>query len=160
MTTTRSRLMAFLTVVAVLGVGVAIGVAVDRSLLRRQSDMSRERRGGEGGSPFGMMGESQDTAARNRMRGHIVKRLTDDLTLTPAQAQQVDAIFATRERQLDSLRARVGPRLDSLRDGMRLALDSVLSPSQRVKAAERRAKWQERRRRGGGDRERHSRDER
>lgn len=159
MTTPRSRLMALLTVLAVLGVGVAIGVAVDRSLLRRQTDLSRQRRGG-GGSPFGMIGESPDTAAQNRMRGRIVKRLTSQLTLTPAQAQQVDAIFATRERQLDSLRAHVGPRLDSLRDGMRLAIDSVLTPAQRVKATEMRAKWQERHRHGDDDRERRSRDER
>lgn len=159
MTTTRSRLMALLTVVALLGVGVAIGMAADRSLLRRQTDRSRERRSG-GGSPFGMMGEPQDTAARNRMRGHIVKRLTDELTLTPAQTQQVNAIFATRERQLDSLRARVSPRLDSLRDGLRLAIDSVLTPAQRVKATEMRAKWQERRRRGNDDRERREEHER
>lgn len=154
MTTPRSRLMALFTVLAVFGVGVAIGVAADRSLLRRQSDGSRERRGG--GRPFSVMGEPQDTSARNRMRSRIVKRMTDELTLTPAQAQQVDAIFATNERQLDSLRAQVGPRLDSLRHGMQIAIDSVLTPAQRVKATAMRAKWRERHRHGAGDRERRS----
>ena len=161
MTTPRSRVMALLTVLAVLGVGVAIGVAVDRSLLRRQSDRSHDHRGGRGGgSSFGMMGDSQDTATRNRMRGRIVKRLTDELALTTAQVRQVDAIFATRERQLDTLRAHIEPRLDSLRDGMQLAIDSMLTPSQRVKATAMRARWQDRRRRGGDDRGRGSRNER
>ena len=140
MTTPRSRIMALLTVLAVLGVGVAIGVAVDRSLLRRQSDRSHDHRGGRGGGrSFGMMGDLQDTATRNRMRGRIVKRLTDELALTAVQVRQVDAIFATRERQLDTLRAHI-------------AIDSMLTPSQRVKATAMRARWQDRRRRGGDDR--------
>jgi len=43
---------------------------------------------------------------------------------------------------------------------MRLAMESVLTPAQRVKATAMRATWQERHRHSGGDHQRRSRDER
>lgn len=148
MTTPRSRVMAVLTVLAMLGVGVAVGIAVDRSLLHRRGDVRTGGRGSGrgGGNPFGYISEPVDTANRNRMRVHIVKRITDELALTSAQAGAVDAIFARRELQLDSLRARVGPQLDSLRDQMRASIDSVLTPAQRVQFAESRKRMDARRR--------------
>jgi hypothetical protein len=161
MTTPRSRLMAVLTVVAILGIGVAVGVAIDRAVMRRNSDASRgSRYGGRGGGgPFGMMSEPVDTVSRNRMRARIVKRITDDLALTPAQATSVNAIFARRELQLDSLRMRVGPQLDSLRDQMRASMDSVLTAEQRVKFAATRTRVDARRRNGGShDHEQRDRD--
>lgn len=164
MTTPRSRVMAVLTVVALLGIGLAAGMAVERTTPRRGSDSSSRGwrgGGGRGGSPFGMITEPVDTASRNRMRARIVKRIADDLTLTPSQATAIDAIFARRELQLDSLRARVGPQLDSLRDQMRAAMDSVLTPEQRVKFAETRRRMDSRRRDGDGrDRDRDGRNER
>jgi hypothetical protein len=150
MTSPRSRWMALLTVVAMLAVGVALGIGVERRVLHQRPDY----RGGRGGGPFGMMSEPVDTASRNRMRARIVKRITDELVLTPAQAQSVDAIFARRELQLDSLRMRVGPQLDSLRDQMRVAIDSVLTPEQRLKFAEQRRRMDERRRAAEGQRRR------
>lgn len=148
MTTPRSRVMAVLTVLAMLGIGVAVGIAVDRSLLHRRSDARYGGRnsGRGGGNPFGYISEPVDTANRNRMRARIVKRIADDLALTAAQATAVDAIFARRELQLDSLRARVGPQLDSLRDQMRASMDSVLTPEQRAKSAESRKRMDARRR--------------
>ncbi len=149
MTTPRSRLMAILTVVAMLAVGVCIGVALDRNLLHRRGD-ARDRSRGRGG-PLGMMSEPVDTAGRSRMRERIVKRIADDLTLTQAQTLAVDSIFARHEMQLDSMRARVGPQVDSLRDRMRQSIDSVLTPEQRVKMAESRKKFDTRRRGNDGD---------
>lgn len=147
MTTPRSRVMAVLTVAAVLAIGTVLGVVLDRRVLHRRSDF---RGGRSGGGPFGMISEPPDTASRNRMRARIMKRLTDELALTPAQATAVDSIFAHRELQLDSLRARVGPQLDSLRDQMRASIDAVLTPEQRVKFAEQRRKMDARRHSGGG----------
>ena len=147
MTTPRSRVMAVLTVVAMLAIGICIGVALDRNLLHRRSDM-RDR--GRGRGPLGMMSEPVDTASRNRMRERIVKRITDDLSLTTVQAHAVDSIFARHETQLDSMRAHVGPQLDSLRDRMRQSIDSVLTPEQRTKFAESRKRF-DGRRRGNGD---------
>jgi hypothetical protein len=160
-TTPRSRTMAVLTVVAMLGIGVAIGVAVDRTILHRSTDQWRSGRGGGGGggggggrsgsnSPFGMMTEPTDTTSRNRMRARIVKRIADELALTPAQVTAIDAIFVRRELQLDSLRARVGPQLDTLRDHMRASMDSVLTPEQRAKWAEARKRMDARRQDGEG----------
>jgi hypothetical protein len=145
--------MAVLTVVAMLGIGVAIGVAVERTILHRNNDQWRNGRGGGrsgGGGPFGMMTEPTDTASRNRMRARIIARITDELALSPAQATAIDAIFIRRELQLDSLRARVGPQLDTLRDHMRASMDSVLTPEQRAKWAEARKRMDARRQGGEG----------
>jgi hypothetical protein len=141
--------MAVLTVLAMLAVGVFIGVGLDRGVQRWRAD-ARTGRGGRGGGPFGFVTEPVDTARRNQMRARIVKHITEDLTLTPVQAHLVDSIFARRELQLDSLRQRVGPQLDSLRDQMRLSIDAVLTPAQRVKFAEQRKKFDARRRSDGG----------
>ncbi len=151
MTTPRSRVMAVLTVVAVLAIGVVLGVVLDRRLLHRRGDVGGWRGGGrrDGGGSFGMSAEAPDTASRNRMRARIMKRITSEMALTAVQAHAVDSIFARREMQLDSLRARVGPQLDSLRDQMRASIDSVLTPEQRVKFAEQRRKMDARRREGG-----------
>jgi hypothetical protein len=145
--------MAVLTVVAVFTIGVLLGVVLDRRLLHRRSGGSWSGGRRDGGGPFGMMTAAPDTASRNRMRARIMKRITTEMALTPAQAHAVDSIFARRELQLDSLRARVGPQLDSLRDQMRASIDSVLTPEQRIKFAEQRRQM-DARRRGGGDAER------
>ena len=146
MTTPRSRAMAVLTVLAMLTIGVLAGVALDRTALRR-SRGNHPR----GGGPFGMITEAVDTAHRNRMRERIVKRFTDDLSLTPTQATAVNAIFARRELQLDSLRSRLGPQLDSLRQQMRLSIDSVLTADQRTKFTETSRKYDARRGESGGE---------
>ena len=148
MTTPRSRLLAILTVVAMLAIGTVAGVALERIVLHRRSD--HRPRGG--GGPLGVISDPVDTAGHNRMRAHIMKRITEDLSLTAPQAHAVDSIFARRELQLDSLRARVGPHLDSLRDQMRVSIDSVLTPDQRVKFAEQRKKFDARRKAGDGGR--------
>lgn len=144
MTTPRSRIMAVLTVLAAMTVGIVLGVVIDRRLLHRRSEFRSGRSGRDG--PFGMMTEPVDTASRNRMRARIIARITSELTLTPVQARTIDSVFARRELQLDALRARVGPQLDSLRDAMRGAIDSVLTAEQRVKFAEQRKKIDSRRR--------------
>ena len=150
MTTPRSRLMAGLTVVAMLAIGIVVGIGVDRRLLDRRPAYRGGNRGGGGGNPFGMIADPVDTASRNRMRARIVKRITDDLTLTADQARAIDAIFARNEAQLDSLRVYLRPRLDSLRTQMRASMDSVYTPEQRIKSAELRKQMEERRR-GGRD---------
>lgn len=148
MTTPRSKLMAVLTLLGALCVGVVIGVGVDRSMLHRRGAW----RGGRGpGGPFGMMGEATDTASRNRFRGRIMKRMTDELALTAAQVTSIETMFVRREQHLDSLRARVEPQLDSLRDQMRASIDSVLTPEQRTKFAEARRRMDQRRRGGSSD---------
>ena len=151
MTSPRSSAMAVLTVVAMLAIGIFAGIGLDRTVLRRHGGYSRGPGGGDRGGPLGSIGEPVDSAGRNRMRAHIVKRITDDLALTTTQSQSIDAIFVRRELQLDSLRSRVGPQLDSLRDHMRASIDSVLTPAQRIKFAELR-KQRDARRRDGDDR--------
>ncbi len=147
MTTPRSRVMAVLTVVAMLAIGIFAGIALDRGVLRKRNDFH----GGRGGGPLGVITDPVDSASRNRMRARIMKHITEDLTLTAAQAASIDLVFAHHELQLDSLRSHVGPQLDSLRSQMRASIDSVLTAEQRVKLAETRRKMDARRRgRGGG----------
>jgi hypothetical protein len=145
MTAPRSRVMAVLTVLAMLGIGIAIGVAADRLLLRRRWENRGFSRGGGPEGPLSMMRETPDTAIRNRMRARIIGRITTEMALTPVQARAIDSIFHRRELQLDSLRLRVAPQLDSLRLQMRASIDSVLTPEQRVRFAEQRKRMDERR---------------
>ena len=151
MSTPRSRAMAVLTVFAMLAIGVVVGIGLDRSVLRRRGDFRGGPGGGGHGGPLGVITEPVDTAHRSEMRARIVKRITEEISLTAAQSQAVEAIFARRELQLDSLRARVGPQLDSLRDQMQVSIDSVLTPEQRTKFAERRKARESRRRTGDRD---------
>lgn len=143
MTAPRSRVMAVLTVLAMLGIGVAIGVASDRALMRRRW----EGRGARGsGNPFGMIAGPVDTVARAETRARIVKRITADLTLSEPQVRAVDAMFRRRELQLDSIRLVLRPQMDAFRDQMRASMDSILTPEQRVKFAESRRRMDARRR--------------
>lgn len=142
MTLPRSRLLATLTILAVLGIGVVVGVSIDRMLLHRR-EAARPRTGS--GSPFGIIGEAPDTTGRRRMRERIVQRMTEELTLTAAQKVSIDSIFARRELQLDSLRNHVRPALDSMRSQMRSAIEAVLTPEQRTKFEESRKKREGRR---------------
>jgi Spy/CpxP family protein refolding chaperone len=139
--TDRSRIMAAVTVFMTLLLGVAIGVAADRTLLHSRRPDFRGR-----GGPFGMLGAPADTAMRNQMRTRVITRVTRELSLTPAQVSQISAIFARGENRLDSVRVSVSPRLDSVRMQMRAAIDSVLTPEQRVKFAAARQRMEGRRR--------------
>jgi Spy/CpxP family protein refolding chaperone len=158
MTLPRSRMMAGLTVLAMLGIGIAIGIAVDRTMLHRgfgrggswgSNGGGRSGRGDMGS--LGMIGNSApDSAARQRYRARMIGRMREDLSLTPVQERAIDSIFVSREGQLEALRQRVRPPLDSLRDQLRVSIDAVLTPEQRTKFAEQRKRMDERRRDGGG----------
>ena len=150
MTLPRSRLMATLTILAVLCLGTVIGVALDRTLLNRRPDNWRGggSRGGGPPSPFGFLGnEAPDSAERLRMRTRVIGRMRESLTLTDAQATALDSVFAHHESQLDSIRRLVRPRLDSLSAEMRAGTDGILTPEQRTKLTEIRKQRAERRRR-------------
>jgi Spy/CpxP family protein refolding chaperone len=144
MTEPRSRQMALLTVAASVVLGIGAGVLLDRAVLHRRPP----GRGPRGGM-MAMLADRPDSATRARERARIVGRMTEELSLTPAQVTQVDQLFAQREDQLDAIRVRIRPALDSLRDAMRQSMDSVLTPEQRTKFAAIRARMEARVRQGG-----------
>ena len=107
MTRTRGLAAAFY-LTAVL-VGAAIGVTVDRWVLR--DSWTREMR---------------DPRA---MRGRIAEELAFDAT----QRAALDSILDTRNRRMDSLMAPVRPGIDSVSREAREAFDRLLTPEQRTK---------------------------
>ena len=107
MTRTKGLAAAFY-LTAVL-VGAAIGVTVDRWVLRES--WTREMR---------------DPRA---MRGRIAEELAFDST----QRAGLDSLLDTRNRRMDSLMAPVRPGIDSVSLEAREAFDRLLTPEQRTK---------------------------
>ncbi len=107
MTRTKGLAAAFY-LTAVL-VGAAIGVTVDRWVLRES--WTREMR---------------DPRA---MRGRIAEELAFDST----QRAGLDSLLDTRNRRMDSLMAPVRPAIDSVSREAREAFDRLLTPEQRTK---------------------------
>jgi hypothetical protein len=107
MTRTKGLAAAFYLMAVV--VGAAIGVTVDRWVLRES--WTREMR---------------DPRA---MRGRIAEELAFDST----QRAGLDSLLDTRNRRMDSLMAPVRPGIDSVSREAREAFDRLLTPEQRTK---------------------------
>ena len=107
MTRTKGLAAAFY-LTAVL-VGAAIGVTVDRWIVRER--WTREMR---------------DPRA---MRG----RIAEELAFDSAQRAGLDSLLDTRNRRMDSLMAPVRPGIDSVSREAREAFDRLLTPEQRTK---------------------------
>jgi len=103
MTRTKTVVLAFYLGAALAG--AAIGVAVDRSVVREQPHWYDRR----------------------EMR----TRFFDDLHLTPAQRDSATAIFDERNRRDSTLTAPVRPAMDSASDRVRQRLLQLLTPEQK-----------------------------
>ncbi len=119
---TRGRWLATLVLVLAVLAGGLGGVVLDRLVLL----------------PAMGRGHSWEVGAvRRQPRDREFRtRFSRELGLSPAQEQRVDSIMERRGRELRAVRGRVQPQLDSIISRTRLALDSVLTPEQRQKAAE------------------------
>jgi Spy/CpxP family protein refolding chaperone len=106
--------------VAVMAGGIA-GVAVDRLLLLPSMH------GGQGHGSGGPHGPPRDREFR--------QRFGRDVGLTAEQQMKIDSIMDREGRELHAVRGQVQPRIDSIVSRTRRALDSVLTPEQRKKAA-------------------------
>lgn len=102
MTRTKSLALAFYLAAAVTG--AAIGVAVDRLIIRTE----------------------RPRYSAKAMRDRFAK----DLTLTAEQRTTVDNILDARARAESVLVVPIRPRLDSLRAEARLKISAVLTPAQ------------------------------
>ncbi|HEU4570686.1 MAG TPA: periplasmic heavy metal sensor [Gemmatimonadales bacterium] len=68
-----------------------------------------------------------------RDAGGIVKRLTDELGLTPAQRDSVRAVLERSHPAMDSAWAEVRPRIETVRARIRSDIAAQLTPEQRAK---------------------------
>ncbi|HEX2451830.1 MAG TPA: hypothetical protein VHJ69_11835 [Gemmatimonadales bacterium] len=116
----RMRAALVLLLVALFG-GIA-GVAFDRLLL-----LPRMFRG----PGFGHDPRTGPPHHMDRMRD----RFSRELGLSEEQQAKVDSIMSRQMLRMDSIRDEVQPRMDSSFAQARRAIDSVLTPEQRKKAA-------------------------
>lgn len=105
---TRTKGMALAFYLAAMAAGAAIGVVVDRWVLREK-----------------LVREWADPRA---MRG----RLATDLQLDAAQRAQLDTILDSRNRRYDELMAPLRPALDSITTGARQQIRDLLTPEQQT----------------------------
>lgn len=105
---TRTKGMALAFYLAAMAAGAAIGVTVDRWMLRDK-----------------LVREWADPRA---MRG----RLATDLQLDAAQRAQLDSILDSRNRRYDELMAPLRPALDSITVGARQQIRDLLTPEQQT----------------------------
>jgi len=102
---TRTKTVALTFYLGAALAGAAIGVAVDRSVVREQPHWYD----------------------RHEMRN----RFFDDLHLTPAQRDSATVIFDERNRRDSILTAPVRPAMDSASDQVRQRLLQLLTPEQK-----------------------------
>jgi Spy/CpxP family protein refolding chaperone len=113
-----TRLLAVGVLVIVALAGVMGGVALDRVVLRPRSAEWR------GGPPRG--GERSRTPRRPSAM------LGAELKLTEEQAVRIDTLIENQMRGFREIRRSTQPAVDSLMAQTRRAIDSILTPAQRV----------------------------
>ena len=105
-----SRLAAWALAAALLGVGVAGGMAADRLL----SGRDRDRRGPPAPE-------------------EIAERLRNDLALDDAQTSAVLEVVSARQRALSKLFARIDPEAEAIRGEANGRIRALLEPAQQVR---------------------------
>ncbi len=103
----RTQVLALAFYVTAAAAGAALGITVDRWLLRERI----ERQWG-------------DRAMRTR--------LADDLQMDQTQRIRLDSVLDDRDRQRDSLLAPVRPAIDSLGAATRQRIRQLLTPEQQA----------------------------
>jgi Spy/CpxP family protein refolding chaperone len=123
--TVRSVWWAALALLGVLCSGIVLGVAADRLWLHRGA---RDGRGPMMSRGPGFM-RGPPTPEQRRA---VSARIRRELSLTPEQSTQVDAVLTRQFDALEALHREVQPRFDSVFRSSRAAIDSVLTPEQRA----------------------------
>lgn len=142
---TQARATAVAVLLAVGIAGVAGGVVLDRTVLMPKTPVAAVRGGPN--TPSDRIGRSPNPDMRRRFS----ERMAKDLGLTPEQSVKVDAIMKHQFDEMRKASELVRPRIDSLSRAAQLAMDSVLTPEQREKVKELRARGRDGGREGGRD---------
>ncbi len=82
-------------------------------------------------------------------RARRVDQLTRDLSLTPAQSQQVDAILLQRHAEAKAIRDQTDAQIDQVHQKGRQQIREILTPEQRPKFEEFLKRLDEERKRDG-----------
>jgi hypothetical protein len=122
MTTLSSRIVGGLTLLAILGAGVAVGITLDRRWLRPTSERRVEVKAPRLGEP----GHDE------RKIAHFEKRLS----LDAKQVEVVGAALRDMTSEIKALRKKIAPETKAVRDRAQARIEAVLSPEQRVRYAE------------------------
>jgi hypothetical protein len=128
--------LALLVVVGLAGMG--LGFAAERLTMHRHRFGMHAMMGGRGGLPPNDGGGRR--GREGRPREAIRDRLARDLELTPEQERSLDSIMSQQARDFRRLRAEMQPRFDSLLLRAQRGLDSVLTPTQRDRLEQLRAR--------------------
>ena len=115
-----------IVVLCALALGSALaGVAVDRMLLRPTPRAVAFP--DTGFHPIESILRSPTDADRRAIR----RELTQQLNLTPTQADTIDSIMNRRSGEFRALRAELRPRVQGLVDSVHASIEQVLTPAQR-----------------------------
>jgi len=118
----RGPLTAALVLALATLVGALAGIAVDRLVLLPRM--------------FHRPGLEQGMRHQPPRDREFRNRFAREVGLTPEQKTRIDSIMDRQGRELRAVRGQVQPQLDSIIQRTRRDLDAVLTPEQRVKAAE------------------------
>ena len=125
------RFVAAIALIVTLIVGIVLGIALDRSVLWPRV---KERHGPPGA--LRALEWRGNPADRRRIR----VRMMSELGLTKDQADRIDTIMAHRSVAFQSVRTETEARVKAMLDTTRTMIDSILTPTQREKMKEIRAK--------------------
>jgi Spy/CpxP family protein refolding chaperone len=132
----RMRIWFSLFVLVVFSVGLAGGVALDRSLNRRAAfDRSFDRGGPRGPMDFapgapGSGGPRRGGGAPPRV---LVDRLASELDLTADQRTKIEEVLTARRTRLETVQREVRDRFEAEQRGLRDEIRKVLTPAQQEK---------------------------
>ena len=127
----KTRTTAAIALTVVFLGGLVIGIAGDRAFLVLRGRLPMRH------------GPSE------RMVSHLVDRLDHELKLTPAQRTSVAEILKRGRARIDTIYGGIRPQVRAQMDSTSAEIEKVLTPEQRTKFAELRAKMESHRREGG-----------
>jgi Spy/CpxP family protein refolding chaperone len=122
----KTRATAIAVIVMTLVAGIAIGIAADHYWLLHRGVLQHR-----GGSRF--------STAR------VTERLDRELHFTPAQKTQVTQILDRHRVKIDALMSTVRPQVHQEVESSNREIDALLTPEQKTKFAQLRARSQRRR---------------
>jgi Spy/CpxP family protein refolding chaperone len=142
MSDNRVRIWFSLFVLVVFGVGLAGGVALDRSLNRRAAFNRSFDRGGPRGpmdvGPGGPGPGGPGPGGGPRRGGGppprvLVDRLASELDLTADQRTKIEEVLTARRTRLETVQREVRDRFEAEQRGLRDEIRKILTPEQQEK---------------------------
>lgn len=134
-----ARAQAILLLVLAFLAGAVAGGAAERVAIRRQWDRLRPA-GARGAMGAGYFRGSRSGPGGSATGGPGGAGFYEQLGLSDAQHQQIDAIVAKRRARIDSVMQQSGGVMRAAMDSTRTEIDAVLSPTQRARADSLRAR--------------------